>query len=99
MTAQAVNAESMTLKKALLERVLGAELSHHRGNRPGAAKPEDIGNHRNGASGKTVLTQDGPLRIEVPRDRAGSFGPLLIAKHEWRFTGFHGRIIAIYARA
>ena len=98
MTAQAVNATSMALKKALLERVLGAELSHHLGYRPGAAKPEDASNHRNGVSGKTVLTEDGPLRIDVPRDRAGSFEPLLIAKHQRRFTGFDDKIIAMYAR-
>ena len=98
MTAQAVNATSMALKKALLERVLGAELSHHLGYRPGAAKPEDASNHRNGTSGKTVLTDDGPLRIEVPRDRDGSFEPLLIPKHERRFTGFDDKIIALYAR-
>ena len=52
----------------------------------------------NGASGKTVLTDDGPLRIEVPRDREGSFEPLLIAKHERRFTGFDDKIVAMYAR-
>ena len=89
MSAEAVNAESMAFKKALIERALGAELSHHLGYPPGAAKPEDAGNHRNGASAKTVLTEDGPLRIEVPRDREGSFEPMLIPKHERRFTGKH----------
>jgi putative transposase len=44
-----------------------------------------------------VLTEDGPLRIEVPRDRAGSFEPILIPKHERRFTGFDDKIIAMYA--
>ena len=57
-----------------------------------------VSNHRNGVSGKTVLTEEGPLRIEVPRDRQGSFGPLLIPKHERRFTGFDDKIIALYAR-
>ena len=80
MSAEAVNAASMAFKKALIERALGAELSHHLGYRAGANKPEDANNHRNGASGKTVLTEDGPLRIEVPRDREGSFEPVLIAK-------------------
>ncbi len=68
MSAEAVNAASMAFKKALIERALGAELSHHLGYRPGATKPEDANNHRSGASGKTVLTEDGPLRIDVPRD-------------------------------
>src|SRR5581483_2469016 len=79
-------------------RALGAELSHHLGYPPGAAKSEEAGNHRNGSSGKTVQTEDGPLRIEVPRDREGSFEPLLIPKHERRFTGFDDKIVAMYAR-
>jgi putative transposase len=98
MSAEAVNAASVAFKKALIERALGAELSHHLGYAPGAAKPEDADNHRNGKSGKTVLTEDGPLRIAVPRDREGSFEPVLIPKHERRFTGFDQKIIAMYAR-
>src|SRR4249919_2706008 len=89
---------AMAFKKALIERALGAELSHHLGYPPGAAKPEDAGNHRNGTTGKTVLTEDGPVRIEVPRDREGSFEPVLIPKHERRFTGFDDKIVAMYAR-
>jgi Transposase and inactivated derivatives len=98
MTAEAVNAASMAFKKALIERALGAELSHHLGYPPGTEKPAGSGNHRNGVSGKTVLTGEGPLRIDVPRDRAGSFEPLLIPKHERRFTGFDDKIVAMYAR-
>jgi putative transposase len=98
MSAEAVNAASMAFKKALIERALGAELSHHLGYPPGQDKPEDASNHRNGASGKTVLTEDGPVRIEVPRDREGSFEPVLISKHERRFTGFDDKIVAMYAR-
>jgi len=52
-------------------------------------------NHRNGTSGKTVLTDDGPLPIAVPRDRQGTFEPQLIGKHERRFTGFDDKIIAL----
>jgi putative transposase len=98
MSAEAVNAASAAFKRALIERALGAELSHHLGYRPGADKPEEVSNHRNGASSKTVLTDDGPLRIEVPRDREGSFEPVLIPKHERRFTGFDDKVVAMYAR-
>jgi transposase-like protein len=85
-------------KKALIERALGAELTHHLGYPPGTEKPDATTNHRNGTSGKTVLTDDGALSIEVPRDREGTFEPRLIAKHERRFTGFDDKILALYAR-
>ena len=97
-TAEAIQDVTMALKKALIERALGGELSHHLGYPPGGDKPVQAGNHRNGSTGKTVLTEDGPLRIEVPRDRQGSFEPLLIPKHERRFTGFDDKIVALYAR-
>ncbi len=98
MSAEAVNMASMAFKKALIERALGAELSHHLGYAPGVAKPERAQNHRNGASGKTVLTGEGPLRLDMPRDREGSFEPLLIPKHARRFTGFDDKVVALYAR-
>jgi transposase-like protein len=85
-------------RKALIERALGGELSHHLGYPPGGERPEEVSNLRNGASAKSVLTDDGPLRIEVPRDREGSFEPLLIPKHERRFAGFDDKIVAMYAR-
>lgn len=98
MTGEAVNAASMAFKKALIERAMGAELGHHLGYPAGAAKPDAEGNQRNGTTGKTVLTGEGPLRVDIPRDRDGSFNPILIPKHERRFTGFDDKIIAMYAR-
>jgi transposase-like protein len=98
ISAEAVNAASMAFKKALIERASGAELTHHLGYASGADKPSEGENHRNGTSTKTVLTDDGPLRIEVPRDRSGSFDPLINPKHERRFTGFDDKIVAMYAR-
>ena len=98
MTAEQIAEMTGALKKALIERALGGELSHHLGYKPGAVKPAGAKNHRNGASAKSVQTDDGPVRIDVPRDRDGSFQPLLIPKHERRFTGFDDKIIAMYAR-
>ena len=98
MSAEAIQSASMAFKKALIERAMGAELGHHLGYAAGAERPEDATNHRNGKSGKTVLTDDGPLRLDIPRDRDGSFAPILIPKHERRFTGFDDKIIAMYAR-
>src|SRR5918995_4979513 len=85
-------------KKAIVERMLGGELTHHLGYPPGGAKSGETTNHRNGTSGKTVLTDDGALAIDVPRDREGTFEPRLIAKHERRFTGFDDKVLALYAR-
>jgi transposase-like protein len=85
-------------KKAIIERALGSELTHHLGYPPGGRRPEDTTNHRNGTGGKTVLTDDGPLAIDVPRDREGTFEPRFIPKHERRFTGFDDKILALYAR-
>ena len=85
-------------KKAFIERALSAEMSHHLGYANGQPKPEGATNHRNGSSAKTVLTDSGSLRIEVPRERAGTFEPQLIGKHERRLTGFDDKIIAMYAR-
>ena len=98
MTAGAVEDVMRGIKKALIERALQAELSHHLGYAEGEDKPESSANQRNGTSGKTVLTDDGPLRIDIPRDRAGQFEPQLIGKHERRFTGFDDKIVAMYAR-
>ncbi len=98
MTADAINAATLAFKKALIERALGGEMNHFLGDPPGAAKPGTTTNQRNGKGTKTVLTQDGPIRIEVPRDRDGRFAPLLIPKHERRFTGFDDQIVAMYAR-
>ena len=88
----------LSLQKAVIERLMSAEMSAHLGYKPGQDKPEGQLNERNGASSKTVLTDHGAVRIEVPRDRAGSFQPILIPKHERRFTGFDDKIIAMYAR-
>ena len=98
MSQADVDAIMRQFKKAIVERMLGGELTHHLGYPPGGSKPAETTNHRNGASGKTVLTDDGPLDLAVPRDRDGTFEPQLIPKHERRFTGFDDKILALYAR-
>jgi len=84
------------LKKRLIEKALGGELTHHLGYEKGGEKAGE--NCRNGSSPKTLITETGPLDIGVPRDREGSFEPRLIAKGQRRFEGFDEKIIAMYAR-
>jgi transposase-like protein len=98
LTPAEANALIHGFKKALFERALGAELTHHLGYGKDEARPAGQTNHRNGTSAKTVVTDTGAVAVEVPRDRDGSFEPLLIGKHERRFTGFDDKIIALYAR-
>ena len=74
------------LKKALIERALGAELSEHLGYEKGDPAGRGSGNSRNGTSSKTILTEDGEMEIAIPRDRIGSFEPQLIAKGQTRFV-------------
>lgn len=84
------------LTKRVVERALAGELTHHLGYEKGGEPPAD--NCRNGSSRKTMLGEDGAMEIAVPRDRAGTFEPLLIAKGQKRFEGFDEKIIAMYAR-
>ena len=98
MTGEAINAAGIAFKQALIEASLNAELTHHLGYAPGAERPEATTNQRNGVTAKTVLTGDGKVRIETPRDRDGSFEPLLVPKHARRFTAFDDSIVALYAR-
>ena len=81
-----------SLKKALTERALNAEMDHHLAGDAGA------GNTRNGYGRKTVTTESGKLEIDVPRDRQSSFDPQLIAKYQRRFPGFDDKIVSMYAR-
>jgi putative transposase len=82
------------LKKALSERMLSAELDDHLESQ----SAEGAVNRRNGSSKKTVLTGTSKLTLDIPRDRAGSFDPKLIAKYQRRFPDFDDKIISMYAR-
>ena len=98
ISIEELDAAVRRFKKALIERALGGELTHHLGYSHGGSKPEATTNHRNGTSEKTVLTDAGPVTLDIPRDREGSFEPRLIGKHERRFTGFDDKVLALYAR-
>lgn len=82
------------LKKALAERMLGAEMDVHLS----AEAEQAAGNHRNGTSPKTVDTGSERVVLDIPRDRQGRFDPVLIGKYQRRFPGFDEKIIAMYAR-
>ena len=84
------------LKKALAERALGAELQEHLAEEAAQSAPPH--NHRNGTTPKTVQTDTSALRLAVPRDRAGTFEPQLVKKHQRRLPGFDEKVISLYAR-
>ena len=86
------------LTGALVERALEAELSDHLGYEEHAVEGRGSGNSRNGCGAKTLQTEQGPMPIEVPRDRNGTFEPQLVKKHQRRFDGFDEKIMGMYAR-
>lgn len=85
------------LRRRLIERAAGAELSSHLGYGPGDRPPGGQANRRNGASRKTLRTVDGPLTVDIPRDRSGDFEPRVVPKHVRSFDGFDDQILALYA--
>src|SRR4051812_1116681 len=87
-TADDVEVVFRQMKKALMERMLNGELTHHLGYGPGEPKPAGQANHRNGTTPKTVLTEDGAIPLAIPRDRAGTFEPRLVPKNVRRLPRF-----------
>lgn len=86
------------LKKALVERVLRGELTAHLGYPEGASRPADTTNARNGTTPKTVLTDEGRLPLDIPRDRESSYAPQFIPKGVRRLPGFDQKVLSLYAR-
>jgi putative transposase len=86
------------LTKALLERALEGELTHHLGYDKHSAEGDNSGNSRNGSSSKTIRGKRGQMQIDIPRDRNSSFSPQIIKKRQTRFDGFDDKIISMYAR-
>lgn len=84
--------------KTVLEAALNAELDDHLGYEKGDRVAKDTRNERNGSSPKTVFTDIGEVRIDVPRDREGSFAPLIVPKHARRIEGFDETIISLYGK-
>ena len=89
------------LTKALAERALSTELEVHlsdeRTEEPAEGQSQGS-NRRNGSSQKTVTTDSGKVVLDIPRDRNGTFDPLLIAKYQRRFPEFDRKIVSMYAR-
>jgi len=86
------------LMKALLERTLNAELTHHLGYEKHDPAGHNSGNSRNGATSKTVKGEFGEIVVDTPRDRNGTFEPQILGKHQTRFEGFDDKILSMYAR-
>ena len=86
------------LTKALVESALGAELTDHLGYDKHELGEKPSENRRNGASKKTLRSDQGPIEIDVPRDREASFEPRLVAKHQREIPGFSDKILSMYAR-
>src|SRR5437763_3313930 len=86
------------LTKRLVERAMEVELTDHLGYEPHQEPPGGTGKTRNGATPKTLVTEHGPVPIETPRDRDGSFDPKIVRKRQRRFEGFDEKILALYSR-
>jgi putative transposase len=86
------------MTKAVIERALVAEMTHELGYERGDPAGSGSGNSRNGTSQKTISTPNGPVTIEVPRDRKGSFEPKIVPKHARRLGQIDEMILSLYAR-
>ena len=86
------------LTKALLERAMEAEMTEHLGYEKHDPGGNNSGNSRNGVTSKTLKGDFGEMPLETPRDRNGSFEPLMVAKGQTRWTGFDDKIISMYSR-
>jgi transposase-like protein len=86
------------ITKSVLEAALDVEMTDHLGYEAPDPSGRGSGNSRNGTTRKTVQTDIGPVTIEVPRDRAGDFEPVVVPKHQRRLDGFNESILSLYAK-
>jgi transposase-like protein len=84
------------LSKALIERAMQAELTEQLGYEKNGAGDKPTENRRNGKSSKTLRTDQGPMEVEVPRDREGEFEPQIVPKHQREWRGFDDKILSMY---
>ncbi|MDF0651319.1 MAG: transposase [Nitrospira sp.] len=81
----------------LVDPALAVELTHHLGSVPHARHQAQHDNVRNGPSANTVETDQGPMELAVPRDRAGTLEPTVVKKRQRRFDGVADQVLALYA--
>jgi putative transposase len=86
------------LTKRLLESALEGEITDHLGYDKHDPTGRGTGNSRNGTRSKTVLTDVGPVQIDVPRDRDASFEPKIVAKRQKRLGGIDEMVISLAAK-
>ncbi|MGV0636333.1 IS256 family transposase [Mycolicibacillus trivialis] len=86
------------ITKSVLERALDVEIADHLGYEAGDPAGAGSGNSRNGHGRKTVLTTAGSVGLEVPRDRNGTFDPVIVPKRQRRLGGVEDMILSLYAR-
>lgn len=86
------------LAKQVLELALEEELTDHLGCRPGEREGKSGSNERNGSRSKTVMTEIGPVQIDVPRDREGTFEPAIVKKRQRRLEGVDKLVLSLTAR-
>lgn len=86
------------MMKSVLEAALNAEMTEHLGYEPGDAVGRGSGNSRNGTTSKTLLTESGPVPLETPRDRNGTFDPLTVPKGARRLDGIDKIVLSLYAK-
>jgi transposase-like protein len=84
------------LSKALIERMMQAELTEQLGYGKNESGEKETKNRRNGKTSKTLRTDQGPMEIEVPRDRDGEFEPKVIPRHQREWRGFDDKILSMY---
>lgn len=86
------------LTKLVLESALEGEITDHLGYEPHERGGSSDGNSRNGTRAKTVLTKAGPVAVEVPRDRAGTFEPAIVKKRQRRLGSVEDMVLSLSAR-